>query len=77
MGAGLKAKSMTTVPAVALAKAGQLTHIVRVMGSCFVNCLVISLLVSQDTCMHSHFPFVTNLGIYFTNASFPVVFVNP
>jgi len=29
-GAGAKAKSVTTVPAVALAKAGQLTHIVRV-----------------------------------------------
>jgi hypothetical protein len=27
-----KAKSVTTVPAVALAEAGQLTHIVRVIG---------------------------------------------
>jgi len=33
--AGRKAKSVTTVPAVALAKAGQLTHIVRVI--CRVN----------------------------------------
>jgi len=31
--AGAKAKSVTTVPAVALAKAGQLTHIVRVSVS--------------------------------------------
>jgi len=31
--AGRKAKSVTTVPAVALAKAGQLTHIVRVRQS--------------------------------------------
>jgi hypothetical protein len=33
-----KAKSVTTVPAVALAEAGQLTHIVRVSGA-FFYCL--------------------------------------
>ena len=31
--AGRKAKTVTTVPAIALAQAGQLTHIVRVMVS--------------------------------------------
>jgi len=31
MSAGAKAKTVITAPAVALAKAGQLTHIVRVM----------------------------------------------
>jgi len=33
LSAGVKAKTVTTVPAIALAQAGQLTHIVRVMVS--------------------------------------------
>jgi len=36
LSAGVKAKSVTTVPAVALAKAGQLTHIVRVIVICYL-----------------------------------------
>jgi hypothetical protein len=43
MGAGAKAKSVTTVPAEALAKAGQLTHIVRVMRSYYFILLFIFL----------------------------------